>query len=169
MYCPFCNHSETKVIDSRLASEGHQVRRRRECLSCLERYTSFEVASLVMPNVIKQDLRREPFDENKLRAGILKSLEKRPVKSEDIEKSIDRILHRIQTLGEREVKAKLLGDMIMEELHVLDAVAYVRFASVYRSFQDITEFQAEIKKLQEMSGSPLDKEQMSLFNKEENK
>ena len=113
-----------------------------------------ERSTYVWEKFIKQDLRREPFDENKLRAGILKSLEKRPVKSEDIEKSIDRILHRIQTLGEREVKAKLLGGMIMEELHVLDAVAYVRFASVYRSFQDITEFQAEIKKLQEMSGSP---------------
>tara|TARA_E500000331_G_scaffold357248_1_gene418242 strand:- start:14259 stop:14624 length:366 start_codon:yes stop_codon:yes gene_type:complete len=119
-----------------------------------------------MPNVIKRDATREPFDENKLRSGILKSLEKRPVNSEEIEKSIVKILHRIQTLGEREITAKLLGDMVMEELHTLDAVAYVRFASVYRSFQDITEFQAEIQKLQKMSVSPVDKEQISIFDKE---
>ena len=166
MRCPFCNNSETKVIDSRLASEGRQVRRRRECLSCSERFTSFEVPTLVMPNIIKRDATREPFDENKLRSGILKSLEKRPVNSEEIEKSIVKILHRIQTLGEREITAKLLGDMVMEELHTLDAVAYVRFASVYRSFQDITEFQAEIQKLQKMSVSPVDKEQISIFDKE---
>lgn len=162
MRCPFCNHEETKVMDSRLAGEGWQVRRRRECQSCGERYTTFETAELVMPHVIKRDDRREPFDEVKLRAGILRSLEKRPVKSEDVEESINRINHRLQTMGEREVSGRLIGDMVMEELRGLDEVAYVRYASVYRSFQDITEFQEEIQRLQALPAL-IDREQMSLL------
>ena len=165
-HCPFCNNDETKVIDSRLAGEGWQVRRRRECQQCDERYTTFETAELVMPHVIKRDDSREPFDQIKLRSGILRALEKRPVKSEDIEKSIERVTHLLQTMGEREVSGRLIGDMVMEELRKLDQVAYVRYASVYRSFQDITEFQKEIEKLQSLPG-PVDREQMSLLSDDE--
>ncbi len=166
MHCPFCNNEETKVIDSRLAGEGWQVRRRRECQQCDERYTTFETAELVMPHVIKRDDSREPFDQIKLRSGILRALEKRPVKSEDIEKSIERVTHLLQTMGEREVSGRLIGDMVMEELRKLDQVAYVRYASVYRSFQDITEFQKEIEKLQSLPG-PVNREQMSLLSDDE--
>ena len=166
MHCPFCNNDETKVIDSRLAGEGWQVRRRRECQQCDERYTTFETAELVMPHVIKRDDSREPFDQVKLRSGILRALEKRPVKSEDIQKSIERVTHLLQTMGEREVSGRLIGDMVMEELRKLDQVAYVRYASVYRSFQDITEFQREIEKLQSLP-SPVDREQMSLLSDDE--
>ena len=114
MHCPFCSHEETKVIDSRLAGEGLQVRRRRECQSCGERYTTFESAELVIPNVVKRDGRREPFDELKLRAGITRALEKRPVESEIVEESIGRIIHRLQTFGEREVTGRFVGDLVME-------------------------------------------------------
>ena len=151
------------MIDSRLAGEGWQVRRRRECQFCGERYTTFETAELVLPHVIKRDDRREPFDEGKLRNGIVRALEKRPVKSEDVEERIGRITHRLQTMGEREVPSRLIGEMVMEELGELDEVAYVRFASVYRSFQDVTEFQDEIQRLQEISDATADREQMSLL------
>ena len=163
MHCPFCSHEETKVIDSRLAGEGLQVRRRRECQSCGERYTTFESAELVMPHVVKRDGRREPFDELKLRAGITRALEKRPVESETVEESIGRIIHRLQTFGEREVTGRFVGDLVMEELHGLDEVAYVRFASVYRSFQDITEVQEEIQRLRSRPSPLADREQMSLL------
>ncbi|MEE8094221.1 MAG: transcriptional regulator NrdR [Gammaproteobacteria bacterium] len=169
MHCPFCSHDETKVIDSRLAGEGLQVRRRRECRSCGERYTTFESAELVMPRVIKRDGRREPFDEIKLRSGILRALEKRPVKSEDVEKSIGRVIHWLQTIGEREVTGRLIGDRVMEELHGLDEVAYVRFASVYRSFQDITEFQEEIQRLKSRPSPLAEREQMSLLPDDDEK
>ena len=169
MHCPFCSHEETKVIDSRLAGEGLQVRRRRECQSCEERFTTFESAELVMPHVVKRDGRREPFDDVKLRAGVTRALEKRPVKSEDVEESIGRIIHRLQTFGEREVTGRLVGDMVMEELHGLDEVAYVRFASVYRSFQDITEFQEEIHRLRSRRSPLADREQMSLLPDDDKK
>jgi transcriptional repressor NrdR len=147
LHCPFCNHSETKVTDSRLAGEGRQVRRRRECLRCSERFTTFETPELVLPAVMKRDRRREPFDVQKLRDGMLSALQKRPVPAEAVESAIERIVHRLQTLGEREVESSFIGDVVMEELHALDEVAYVRFASIYRSFQDITEFQDEIDRL----------------------
>lgn len=147
MHCPFCNHEETKVIDSRLAGEGQQIRRRRECLKCGERFTTFETAELVMPRIIKSDSSREPFDEQKLRNSLLKALEKRPVASEALDSAVMRILHKLRALGEREVPARLLGEMAMEELHVLDEVAYVRFASVYRSFQDVEAFREEIERM----------------------
>ncbi|MDE0004235.1 MAG: transcriptional regulator NrdR [Rhodospirillaceae bacterium] len=166
MHCPFCNHEDTKVIDSRLAGEGRQVRRRRECRRCGERYTTFETAELVMPRVVKRDGRREPFDEAKLRNGIAKALEKRPIESEVVEESIERLLHRLQTMGEREVNGRFIGDMVMEELRGLDEVAYVRYASVYRSFQDIADFREEVERLQSL---PLliDREQMSLLPDED--
>ena len=147
MHCPFCAHEETKVIDSRLAGEGTQIRRRRECLKCAERFTTFETAELVMPQVVKGDRAREPFDEHKLRAGILKALEKRPVSSEAVEETVSRICHKIRNLGEREVQARQIGELVMEELRHLDEVAYVRFASVYRSFQDVEAFREEIERL----------------------
>jgi len=151
MYCPFCSAEDTKVIDSRLVSEGAQVRRRRECLSCHERFTTFEVAELLMPRVIKQDGTREPFNEEKLRNGMQRALEKRPVSTERIEAAVDSIKHRLQAMGEREVETQVIGGMVMEELRHLDQVAYVRFASVYRSFEDISEFQDEINRLQKSS------------------
>ncbi len=162
MHCPFCNHDETKVIDSRLAGEGRQVRRRRECRKCEERYTTFETAELVMPRVVKRDGRREPFNESKLRGGIARALEKRPIESEAVEEGIDRLLHRLQTMGEREVSGRIIGDLVMEELRRLDQVAYVRYASVYRSFQDIAEFRDEVERLQSLPFL-VDREQMSLL------
>ena len=147
MHCPFCSDQDTKVIDSRLVAEGDQVRRRRECLTCRERFTTFETAELVMPRVIKSDGAREPFDEAKLRAGLLRALEKRPVDIEEVETSISRILHELRSTGEREVPSRLVGETVMKELKRVDVVAYVRFASVYRDFQDVSEFQDEISKL----------------------
>jgi len=163
MYCPFCGHEETKVIDSRLAAEGRQIRRRRQCLDCNERFTTFESAELVMPRVVKSDNRREPFDEEKMRLSMQRALEKRPVASEALEETIGRLLHRLRTMGEREVASRLIGELVMEELRGLDEVAYVRFASVYRSFQDVTEFEDEIRRLQEISEASAGREQMSFL------
>ena len=167
MHCPFCAHEETKVIDSRLAAQGSEVRRRRECQACGERFTTYEGAELVMPHLIKRDDRREPFDESKLRHGMVTALEKRPVDSDSVEAALQRIIHRLRTMGEREVAARLVGDMVMEELRALDEVAYVRFASVYRSFQDLTEFQEEIQRLKQLPSVLVDREQMSLLPDDE--
>jgi transcriptional repressor NrdR len=148
MRCPFCTAHETKVIDSRLANEGDQVKRRRECISCKERFTTFEVAELALPRIVKRDGTREQFKEQKLRSGMLRALEKRPVDSERIEVSISRIKKLLTSSGEREVAANDLGEMVMKELKTLDHVAFVRFASVYRSFQDVNDFTEMIEKLQ---------------------
>ena len=148
MHCPFCAAEDTKVIDSRLVAEGDQVRRRRECLSCTERFTTYEVAELVMPRIIKQNGNREPFNEDKLRAGFTRALEKRPVSTEDIEAVINKIKNALRATGEREVKSRVLGELVMDHLKQLDKVAYVRFASVYKSFEDISEFQDAIESLQ---------------------
>ncbi|MBD1581192.1 transcriptional regulator NrdR [Pseudoalteromonas sp. S16_S37] len=147
MHCPFCTAKDTKVIDSRLVSSGHQVRRRRECIECHERFTTFEGAELVMPRVIKQDGSREPFNEDKLINGLARALEKRPVSTEQIDEVIHEIKSKIRATGEREVPSHLIGECIMEALKRLDKVAYVRFASVYRSFEDIREFGEEIARL----------------------
>jgi len=149
MHCPFCSTDDTKVIDSRLVSEGDQVRRRRECLSCHERFTTYEVAELMMPKIIKTDGTREPFDDTKLRSGFQRSLEKRPVSVERIESAISQIKHDLQATGERELSSRVVGEKVMEQLRQLDQVAYVRFASVYRSFQDVEEFRQEIDRLSE--------------------
>ena len=149
MHCPFCSHKETKVIDSRLVAEGDQIRRRRECLECGERFTTFESAELVLPRVIKNNGNRQPFDEEKLRAGILRAIEKRPVSLEQVESTINHIKHKLRATGEQEVRTRDVGELLMEELRLLDDVAYVRFASVYRSFQDVSEFAEEIKRLDE--------------------
>ena len=167
MHCPFCSHEETKVTDSRLAGDGAQIRRRRECLNCHERFTTFESAELVMPRLIKRDESREPFDESKLRNGILRALEKRPVGSEAIEVLIAHIIHRLQIVGEREILSHLVGEIVMEELRAGDEVAYVRFASVYRSFQDVTEFQDEVRRLKDMTDAVYRRDQMSLLPDEE--
>jgi transcriptional repressor NrdR len=147
MYCPFCGHVETKVTDSRLAGEGRQIRRRRECLSCGERFTTFETAELVMPMVVKGDRTREAFDETKLRSGMEKALEKRPVPREQLDEAVSRITHNVRSLGDREVQSRAIGELVMDELRQLDEVAYVRFASVYRHFEDVEAFHEEIQRL----------------------
>jgi len=148
MHCPFCNIEDTKVIDSRLVSDGSQVRRRRQCNKCNERFTTFELAELIMPGIIKSGNLREAFNEDKLRRGMQKALEKRPVSSDDVEIAVNHIKSRIRALGEREVPSKIIGSLVMEELKKLDKVAYIRFASVYFSFDDIKQFGNEIAKLQ---------------------
>lgn len=147
MYCPFCNADDTKVIDSRLVADGGQVRRRRECVECSERFTTYEMAELVMPRVIKTYGSREVFDEQKLRAGLQRALEKRPVSIDQIETALTQIKHFLQVTGEREVPSRMIGEEVMAKLRELDEVAYVRFASVYRSFQDLSEFQDELNRL----------------------
>lgn len=147
MHCPFCHAPDTKVIDSRLVAEGEQVRRRRECAVCNERFTTFETAELVTPRVIKSDGSRVPFDEDKLRRSMLHALQKRPVSIEQIDSALQHILHQLRATGEREVKSRLIGELVMEALRRLDQVAYVRFASVYRDFKDVAAFKAEIDRL----------------------
>ncbi|HAL42971.1 MAG TPA: transcriptional regulator NrdR [Gammaproteobacteria bacterium] len=153
MHCPFCGADDTKVIDSRLVSEGDSVRRRRECQVCGERFTTFETAELVMPHLIKRDGRREPFDEEKLRYGLSKALEKRPVGVDQIETAVNHIKHRLRSTGERELAARLVGEEVMNELRALDPVAYVRFASVYRDFQDVSQFADEVLRLHSGKGN----------------
>jgi transcriptional repressor NrdR len=147
MHCPFCGHVETKVTDSRLAGEGRQIRRRRECLKCGERFTTFEAAELLMPMVIKGDRGREAFDEAKLRAGMEKALQKRPVPRAELDEALSRVVHKVRSLGDREVSSRAIGELVMEELRHLDEVAYVRFASVYRQFEDVEAFHEEIQRL----------------------
>lgn len=147
MYCPFCGANDTKVVDSRLVTNGDQVRRRRECLSCEERFTTFETADLIMPRLIKQDGSRQPFDEDKLRAGMLRALEKRPVSLERLEEAVAQIKRKLRAKGEREIESLKIGELVMNELRKLDEVAYIRFASVYRRFQDLNEFRAEIERM----------------------
>ena len=153
MHCPFCGAVDTKVIDSRLASEGNLVRRRRECITCEERFTTYESAELVMPRIIKQDGIREPFNEDKLFAGLSKALEKRPVSIEKVEEAVNRIKANLRSTGEREIHSRNVGEQVMKELRNLDEVAFVRFASVYRSFKDLNEFREEIDRLSKDSPS----------------
>lgn len=147
MYCPFCSADDTKVIDSRLVSEGATVRRRRECLTCKERFTTYETAELVMPSIIKSSDAREPFNEEKLRAGLLRALEKRPVSVETIEEIVHAIKAHLRNTGEREVSSKFVGGLVMDELKRVDKVAYIRFASVYLSFENLAAFGEEIARL----------------------
>jgi transcriptional repressor NrdR len=147
MHCPFCEAQDTKVIDSRLVADGASVRRRRECADCGERFTTFEMAELIMPRVIKSDGTREPFNEDKLRSGLLRALEKRPVGIDAIEQAINQVKASLRATGEREVTSQLIGSLVMEQLKTLDKVAYIRFASVYRAFTDIREFGEEIARL----------------------
>ena len=153
MQCPFCFAANTKVIDSRLVTEGNAVRRRRECQVCQERFTSFETAELLMPRVVKSNGVRDSFNEEKLRHGIVRALEKRPVSVDRIEASLGRIMHQLRAKGEREVSSYEIGELVMLELRELDPVGYVRFASVYRDFQDVSEFAVEIQKFSSDSDS----------------
>jgi transcriptional repressor NrdR len=148
MRCPVCSAQDTRVLDSRLVNEGDQVRRRRECNVCKERFTTFETAELTLPRIVKRDGNREPFEERKLRSGMLKALEKRPVDSDAIEAAINRIKKELMEIGDREIPVQVLGEKVMRELSSLDHVAFVRFASVYRSFQDVSEFTDMIEGLQ---------------------
>lgn len=148
MYCPFCSAEDTRVIDSRLFGDGEQVRRRRECTACRERFTTFEVAELTFPRIIKRDGRREPFNEEKLRAGFQRALEKRAVRTERIDSALAHVKRKLRASGEREVDSRRLGDWVMEQLRALDEVAYVRFASVYRKFEDVRAFLEEIERLE---------------------
>jgi len=147
MHCPFCSAPDTRVVDSRLSNQD-TVRRRRECVDCGERFTTYEKAELNMPRVIKGDGTREPFDEDKLCSGLSKALEKRPVETQKIDDSINRIKHKLLASGEREVSTGLIGELVMEALKDLDHVAYIRFASVYLSFDDVDAFRNAIDKLE---------------------
>ncbi|MBK1734693.1 transcriptional regulator NrdR [Halorhodospira abdelmalekii] len=149
MHCPYCRHKDTRVVDSRLAGDGEQVRRRRQCPECGERFTTHEVPDLVMPRVVKADGRREPFDQAKLRAGLRRALEKRPVATEVVEAVVQRLCKRVASRGEREVAAATIGEYVMEALREIDGVAYVRFASVYRRFEDVGAFRRVIEGLEQ--------------------
>lgn len=153
MKCPFCNQLEDKVIDSRTAREGEVIRRRRECLSCKRRYTTYERIEESLPVVVKKDNRREPFDRGKILAGIKKACEKRPVSIGALNAAVDRIEKRVQDKGETEIPSRALGEEIMRELRELDSVAYVRFASVYKEFKDIDQFMDTIKTLAKEKGA----------------
>jgi transcriptional repressor NrdR len=148
MYCPFCSAPDTRVIDSRLSNDGDQVRRRRECVSCNERFTTYESAELNMPRIVKQDGSRMPFKEEKLCAGVMRALEKRPVSTEQVDAAINRITHQLLAGGEREVSSAMIGNLVMEELLALDQVAYIRFASVYLDFSDVNAFRDVIEKME---------------------
>jgi len=146
--CPFCGAHDTKVVDSRLFDEGDQVRRRRKCVVCEERFTTYERAELNLPRIVKRDGTRVPFDPDKLRSGMMRALEKRPVGTAEIEAALSRIRRTLMSCGESEVDSMRLGDLVMDELRGLDQVAYVRFASVYRKFEDVAAFRAEIERLE---------------------
>jgi transcriptional repressor NrdR len=155
------------VVDSRLAGDGYQTRRRRECIECSERFTTFESAELVLPKLIKRDESREPFNESKLRSGILVATEKRPISIESIEELISRIIRKVQKLGEREIQSRTLGEIVMLELREIDEIAFVRYASVYRRFQDIEEFEKEIESLRDTPSAADSRSQISIFKDED--
>ena len=163
MRCPFCSDMETKVIDSRLANDGEMVRRRRECVACSERFTTYESAELVMPRIVKRDGSRVPFDEEKLRSGFRKALERRPVDTEKVENAIINIKRNLRSTGDREISSEILGGLVMDELRELDDVAYVRFASVYRSFEDVQAFREEIDRLEKQLSNADKRQQISLL------
>jgi transcriptional repressor NrdR len=152
MKCPYCGYADTKVIDSRLGKEGNNIRRRRECMQCGRRFTTFERVEEIMPLVVKKDGRRQPFERLKVIAGIQRACEKRPVSIATIEGIVDELERQLQESGEREVDSSRIGKAVMEALHDIDEVAYVRFASVYRQFKDINEFMAELKEILAQGG-----------------
>jgi transcriptional repressor NrdR len=163
MRCPFCGAQDTKVVDSRLFGEGDQVRRRRQCVVCAERFTTFEAAELNLPRVVKRDGSRVPFDGRKLRTGLMRALEKRPVGTEQIEAAIARINRRLVSGGEGEISSRRIGELVMEELRGLDQVAYVRFASVYRKFEDVNAFREEIDRLERQPTPEVRRHQLDLL------
>ncbi|MBE1158870.1 transcriptional regulator NrdR [Dyella acidiphila] len=163
MHCPFCQHEDTRVIDSRLADDGATVRRRRECPQCGERFNTFETAELKLPAIVKSGERRENFDEHKLRISFERALQKRPVASHDVDSAVREIVNDLRRSGEREVPARHIGELVMRELKKLDQVAYVRFASVYRKFEDVHAFREEIEKLERDLPPGLENMQLSLL------
>lgn len=164
MWCPFCNHDDTRVVDSRVTGDGMQIRRRRECASCTSRFNTYETPELIAPRVIKAGGIREDFSEDKLRNGMLRALEKRPVETREVERSIRTLLREIRGVEEAEIPSSLIGEWVMRELSQLDQVAYVRFASVYRRFEDVQAFLDEIESLEQENPGSLDKRQISLLD-----
>ncbi|MCX7042514.1 MAG: transcriptional regulator NrdR [Gammaproteobacteria bacterium] len=148
MHCPFCQHEDTRVIDSRVSEDGSTIRRRRECEHCQERFNTFETAELKLPTLVKTDGRREAFDDRKLRTGFERALQKRPVSGEQIDAAVRGVVHALRMTGEREISSRRIGVFVMDELKKLDQVAYVRFASVYRRFEDVADFREEIERLE---------------------
>jgi len=148
MHCPFCQHEDTRVIDSRVSEDGSTIRRRRECEACGERFNTFETAEIKLPALVKSDGRREAFDEGKLRTGFERALQKRPVSAEQVDVAVRNVIHSLRMTGEREIASRRVGEFVMDELKKLDQVGYVRFASVYRSFQDVADFREEIERLE---------------------
>ena len=169
MRCPFCGAQDTKVIDSRLSGEGDQVRRRRKCTVCKERFTTYETAELNLPRVIKRDGSRVPFDGRKMRSGMMRALEKRPVSTEEVESALARINRRLIAGGEGEISSRHIGELVMDELRGLDQVAYVRFASVYRKFEDVNAFREEIERLERQPTPEVRRQQMDLLAELEKK
>jgi len=167
MQCPFCKAPNTRVIDSRLYEEGTQVKRRRECERCGSRFSSFEKAQLTMPFVLKRNGIPEPFDEDKLRRGIANALYKRPVQPEAVDHAIENVMRKLRATGEREVASRRIGEWLMDELRDLDHVAYVRFASIYRSFEDVNAFREEIERLEKLPSAEVRRSQMQLIAAED--
>lgn len=164
MRCPFCGAEDTKVVDSRLAGDGDQVRRRRKCEVCQERFTTYETAELNLPRVVKRDGSRVPFDGRKLRAGMMRALEKRPVSTEQVDAAQARIQRRLLSSGEAEVQSRRVGELVMDELKALDQVAYVRYASVYRKFEDVAAFREEIDRLERQPTPEVRRQQLDLLD-----
>ncbi|SFP62449.1 transcriptional repressor NrdR [Nitrosomonas cryotolerans] len=148
MKCPFCNADDTGVVDSRVSEDGDRIRRRRRCLTCDKRFTTYETVELRLPQVVKHDGNRAEFDRDKLLTGFMRALHKRPVPTDYVDAAIDRIVQKLLSMGEREVSSRSIGESVMEELYKLDKVAYIRFASVYKSFQDVDDFRDAIKEVQ---------------------
>jgi transcriptional repressor NrdR len=166
MRCPYCGAQDTKVIDSRLSGEGDQVRRRRECTVCKERFTTYEKVELNLPRVVKSDGTRVPFDGAKLRSGMMRALEKRAVSTEQVESAVARITRKLMAGGESEISSRQVGELVMEQLQGLDQVAYVRFASVYRQFEDVDAFREEVERLQQQLTPEERRQQLDLLQEE---
>ena len=164
MWCPFCNHDDTRVVDSRMTRDGMQIRRRRECLKCNNRFNTFESPELKAPRIIKSGGIREAFSENKLRKGMMKALEKRPVETRDVERSVRSLVREISSVEDAEIPSSLIGEWVMRELSQLDQVAYVRFASVYKRFEDVQAFRDLIERLEQGNPGELDQRQISLLD-----
>ena len=163
MWCPFCNHENTRVVDSRLTGDGMQIRRRRQCESCAARFNTYETPELKAPRIIKVDGSREVFSEKKLRQGMMRALEKRPVETRQVERAIRSLLRQISSVEDAEIPSKLLGEWVMRRLAELDHVAFVRFASVYKRFEDVQEFRDIIENLEELSPGSEQDPQISLL------
>ena len=148
MKCPFCGNTDTQVIDSRVSEPGGSIRRRRRCISCTKRFTTYETVELRLPQVVKTNGTRSEFEVAKVRSGFQRALHKRPVPTELVDQAVDRVVSRVLALGEREIGSRQVGEMVMQELYVLDKVAYIRFASVYRSFQDVSDFRDALREVE---------------------